>query len=72
MADSYMDVNRAEFTRLDTEYHALRAAVLRLEDRMASVDEKLDRMAMRSELVELKDQVAHLTERIVELEKALN
>jgi ubiquinone biosynthesis protein UbiJ len=36
------------------------------------VDQKLDRMAVRSELVELKDQVAHLTERIAQLEKALN
>ena len=49
-----------------------RGAVRRLEDRMTAVDQKLDRMALRSELVELKDQVAHLTERIAQLEKALN
>jgi len=42
-----------------------------LEDRMTSVDQKLDRMALRSELVELKDQVSLLTQRIVKLEKAL-
>jgi ubiquinone biosynthesis protein UbiJ len=39
---------------------------------MTAVDEKLDRVAFRSELVDLKDQVAHLTERIAQLEKALN
>jgi uncharacterized coiled-coil DUF342 family protein len=43
-----------------------------LEDRMTLADEKLDRMALRSELVELKDQAAHINERIAQLEKALN
>lgn len=69
---SYMDDVYVKFGRLETEYHALSVAVRRLEDRMASVDEKLDRIAMRSELFELKDQLANLTERIAQLEKALN
>ena len=57
---------------LETEYQSLNAGVRRLERRMTAADEKLDRMALKSELVELKDQVAHLTERIAQLEKALN
>lgn len=64
---------------LETEYQALTAAVLRVEERLSgleaevtAVDQKLDRMALKSELVELKDQVALLTERIAQLEKALN
>jgi len=57
---------------LRIEYQAFNAAVRYLEERIASGDEKLDRMALKSELVDLKDQVAHLTERVAQLEKALN
>lgn len=57
---------------LRMEYQALSAAVQYLEERIASGDEKLDRMALKSELVELKDRGAHLMERITQLEKALN
>jgi polyhydroxyalkanoate synthesis regulator phasin len=39
---------------------------------MASVEQKLDRMALRSELVELKEQVSQLEQRIAALEKVLN
>ena len=38
---------------------------------MAAVEEKLDRMALRSELIELKAQVASLEERIARLESEL-
>src|SRR5438105_2642354 len=53
------------FDRLESEYQALRAAVQRLEERVialevrvAAVEQKLDRMALRSELLELKARVA--------------
>ena len=45
-----------------------RRVVIRIEERLASVEQKLDRMALRSELLELKAQVANLEERIAELE----
>ncbi len=39
---------------------------------MTAVEQKLDRMALRSELTELKEQVLQLTQRIDAIEKALN
>lgn len=38
---------------------------------MTAVEQKLDRMALRSELLELKAQVASLDERIAELENEI-
>ncbi len=52
------------FERLESEYHALRAAVKRIE-------EHLDRTALRSELLELKARVAALEEKIAELENEI-
>jgi predicted nucleic acid-binding Zn-ribbon protein len=69
---SYMDDIYKRFERLETEYHALSSAVRRLEDRMTALDQKLDRMALRSELIELKEQALQLTQRIDAIEKALN
>ena len=81
---AYMDDSTSASDRVDSDIQSLRAApssrsnfshlvqpsdVSKVTD---AVDQKLDRMALRSELVELKDQVAHLTERIAQLEKALN
>ncbi len=57
--------------RLESEYHALTAAVKRLEDRMAAVEQKIDKLALRSELVELKERVQALEQRIAELEAQL-
>jgi predicted nuclease with TOPRIM domain len=57
--------------RLESEYHALTAAVKRLEDRMAAVEQKIDKLTLRSELVELKERVQALEQRIAELEAQL-
>ena len=38
---------------------------------MASVEQKLDKLALRSELVELKDRVLELEQRIAALEAQL-
>ena len=59
------------FERLDIEYQALSAAVRRLEEQMLNVDQKLDRMVVRSELLELKARVALLEEKIAELENEI-
>ena len=64
----------AVFKRLDgleTEYYALTAAVGRLEQRMAAIEQKIDKFALRSELIELKQRVQQLEERIAELEAEL-
>jgi peptidoglycan hydrolase CwlO-like protein len=71
--DSEIQSLSAALRRLKTEFQSLTAGVRRLEERVVkAVEQKLDRMALKSELVELKDQVASLTERIAQLEKALN
>ena len=46
-------------------------AVKRLEERMASVDQKLDKMVVRSELLELKARIATLEEKVAELENEI-
>ena len=68
----YLDDIYKRFDRLESEYQALSAAVRRIEERMTAVDQKLDRMALRSELIELKEQVLQLSQRIDAIEKALN
>ena len=55
---------------LQTEYHALAAAVGRLEKQMA--EQVADRMEVRSELVGLKTQVSQLSDRIAELGREPN
>lgn len=57
--------------RLESEYHALAAAVKRLEDRMTAVEQKIDKLALRTELLELKERVQSLEQRISELESQL-
>jgi polyhydroxyalkanoate synthesis regulator phasin len=52
---------------LRTEYHMLVAGVRRLEERM----ERLDKMALRSELLELKARVDGLQEQVRTLEGRL-
>ncbi len=67
---SYMDDIYTRFGRLETEYHSVSAALLRLEQQMTQLN--VDRVAVRSDLVELKGQVSQLTQRIADLEKDLN
>ena len=57
--------------RLESEYQALSAAVERLEKRMTSIEEKIDKLALRSELEELRERVVALEQRIAELESQL-
>ena len=57
--------------RLESEYQALSAAVRRVEERLAAVEQKLGPMVVRSELLELKAQVASLVERIAQLENEI-
>jgi predicted nuclease with TOPRIM domain len=61
---SHFDTLYKRLDRLESEYQALRAAVIRIE-------EKLDRTALRSELLELKARVATLEEKIAELENEI-
>jgi predicted nuclease with TOPRIM domain len=62
---SHIDAIYKRFDRLETEYQSIRVALQRLEQRMAVVGENIDKIAIRSELEELK-------ERIAQLEKQLN
>ncbi|HVT05444.1 MAG TPA: hypothetical protein VHL58_18950 [Thermoanaerobaculia bacterium] len=57
--------------RLDSEYHSLSAAMKRLEERMITVDQKIDKLALRSELVELRERVVALEQRLAQLEAQL-
>lgn len=57
--------------RLESEYHALTAAVKRLEERMSAIEQKIDKLALRAELVELKERVHALEQRIADLESQL-
>lgn len=57
--------------RLETEYQALSAAVRRIEERMTAVEQAIDKLALRSELVELKERVQSLEQRIADLESQL-
>lgn len=69
--NAHFDAIYARLDRLESEYVALSAAVKRIEERLAVVDQKIDRMALRSELLELKAQVANLEERIAQLESEI-
>jgi len=56
---------------LDSEFQSLSAATRRLEGQMASVEQKIDKMAVRSELVDLKQRIHALENRVAELESQL-
>ena len=40
----------------------------RLEERVAAIKSKLDRMALRSEVIEIRERIAELERRVAELE----
>ena len=54
--------------RLEDEYQALAAAVGRLEARMTAVEEKIEKLALRSELDDLRSRVEELQQKIAALE----
>jgi len=47
------------------------AAVKRIEDRMTAAEQKIDKFAIRSELVDLKKRVEELEQRLADLESQL-
>lgn len=57
----HFDALSQRIDRLETEYHMLAAAVKRIEER-------LDKMVLRSEFLELKARVDELQERMRSLE----
>ena len=64
--------------RLEMELTAITGGLRRVEAQIASLEERLkklpnaDKIALRSELADVKDKVAELEQRIADLEKDLN
>src|SRR6185369_11988334 len=54
--------------RLENEYQSISGALHRFEERIGSVEQKIEKLALRSELVELKERVHALEQRISQLE----
>jgi hypothetical protein len=54
--------------RLEMEYHALTAAVRRIEERIALAEQQFEKLALRSELEELRHRVHDLEQRITDLQ----
>ena len=67
---SHVDGIYVRFGHLDSEYHALSAAVRRIEEQMAQ--QKVDIGAVQSELVRINDQISQLAQRVTKLENVLN
>jgi predicted nuclease with TOPRIM domain len=65
------DETLKKLDRLDSEYVALQAATSRLEVNAQSIEQKLDRMALRSEVLELREKVSLLEQRLARLESDL-
>jgi DNA repair exonuclease SbcCD ATPase subunit len=63
---SHFDAFYQRFERLESEYHALSAAVARLE--AAFHEDRVDRKDVHRELEELKARVIELQEKIAKLE----
>jgi predicted nucleic acid-binding Zn-ribbon protein len=69
--NGHFDAIYKRLDRLESDIRHVSAAVRRVEERLAAAEQKLDRMAPRSELLELKAQVTSLEERIAQLESEL-
>jgi len=67
---SHVDGLYVRFGILDSEYHALSAAVRRIEEQMAQ--QKVDIGGVRSELVKINDQISQLSQRVTNLENVMN
>ncbi len=67
---SHVDSLYVRFGILDSEYHALSAAVRRIEEQMAQQTVHIGEM--RSELVKINDQISQLAQRVTTLENVLN
>ena len=67
---SHFDAIYQKLDRLETEYQAIKAAVIRLEKRMERIEETL-KSELRQELSEIKVRIVQLQERVAELEAEL-
>ena len=73
---AHFDQIYTKLDRLETEYYAITAGLQRLEDRMGSIEEKLDkeidiRERLEKEVSDLKQRVISLQARIEEIENHL-
>jgi DNA repair exonuclease SbcCD ATPase subunit len=66
---SHFDAMYVRFDRLETEYAFIKAGLQRFEERLA--EQKLDRASLRSELLELRERVLALEQRITDLDADL-
>jgi chromosome segregation ATPase len=67
---SHVDGIYVRFGRLESEYAALIAAVRRLEQQMSQQNAGLG--AVRAELVEVRNEISQLAQRVTNLENVLN
>jgi predicted nucleic acid-binding Zn-ribbon protein len=67
----HFDAIYKRFDRLETEYEMIVAGLKRLEERMDRVEQQLSKMALRSELLDLKARVDGLQEQVRTLEARL-
>ena len=65
---SHFDTIYRRFDRLEVEYHALAAAVGRIELRIGAADREPSPVSIADELRQLRERVAELQRRIDEIE----
>ncbi|HEV7429193.1 MAG TPA: hypothetical protein VGQ46_22795 [Thermoanaerobaculia bacterium] len=67
---TYVDGIYGRFDRLEDEYYALIAAVRRIETQMKQQNANLE--VLRAEMLEVRKQIADLSQRVTNLENVLN
>jgi uncharacterized protein involved in exopolysaccharide biosynthesis len=67
---THVDGIYGRFDRLENEYHALVAAVRRIETQMKQQNANLE--VLRAEMLEVRKQIADLSQRVTNLENVLN
>jgi polyhydroxyalkanoate synthesis regulator phasin len=70
--NGHFDAIYKRFDRLEIEYQMIVAGLKRLEERMERVEQHLGKLALRSELLELKARVDGLQEQVRTLEARLD
>jgi predicted nucleic acid-binding Zn-ribbon protein len=70
--DAHFDAIYRRFDGLETEYHMLVAGLKRVEERLDAVEKGLDKVTLRSLLLELKARVDGLQEQVRLLEERLS
>ena len=66
-----LDAIYQRFDRLETEYHMIVAGLKRIEERMDRLEQQLGKLALRSELLDLKARVDALQDQVRLLESRL-